>query len=354
MPLRNIVGIAALALSVGCARGPTEAPSGGKNTVGQIDRYLEKAVGLSNEGVVLMPSDAMARETDRTRLNEIAQALRIPFAACFLRRTIEVARVAEVEGAAALQGVPQGQLRLRARLNAAGEVLRAEEMEGTIEDTPLVTCIQEAVEAQEFPSVRSSTLRWLDVVYWVSLGYDRGRDSPERKRFHRRQVAEASRSAKACFQGRVREGRYEVQGVGLVDREGTSLINRIEPNELPPPVNRCVAQVFRGILAHADPESFVRAVIADVVFTVNQEGAVAFADEEWLRLMELEAAAIRRQRQRDEEEDPERPASTGGSVTISGVGVEPAPERPMDADVEGPRIESPAGTPLPPEDVTAP
>ena len=339
MSSRNIVGVAVVALTMGCARGPTEAPAGGKNSIGQIDRYLEKAVGLSNEGVVLMPSDSMARETDRTRLNEIAQALRIPFAACFLRRTIEVATVTDVEGGLGLSTVPQGQIRLRARLNATGEVLRAELMETTIEDGPLVSCVQEAIGAQAFPSVRASTLRWVDVLYWVSLGYDRGRDSPERRRFHRREVAEASRAAKQCLGGRVQGGSYPLQGVSLVDREGTSLINRIEPNDLPPPVNRCIAQVFRRIEAPADPESFVRAVISDVVFKVDPQGVVAFGDEEWLRLTELEAAALRRE-QTDSASMPSTEAKTvGGSVTISGVGVTPAPKRRLDSTIEGPRLE---------------
>ncbi len=343
MALRYIAVIAAVALSVGCARNSTEAPAGGNNSIGQIDRYLEKAVGLSNEGVVLMPSDSMARETDRTRLNEIAQALRIPFAACFLRRTIEVARVASVGQGLGLEAVPQGQVRLRARLNAAGEVLRAELMETTIDDGPLVTCVQEAIAAQSFPSVRASTLRWVDVLYWVSLGYDRGRDSPERRRFHRREVAEASRAAKQCLEGRVRGGEYPLQGVSLVDREGSALINRIEPNDLPPPVNRCVAQVFRQIEAPPDPESFVRAVIADAVFSVALDGAVRFGDEEWLRLMDLEAAAIRRDSASVQRPAQEAAAPLGSSVTISGVGVSPAPERGIDPEVEGPRLEATPG-----------
>jgi hypothetical protein len=331
--------IAALALGGGCARGAIEAPTGGRNSVGQIDRYLEKAVGLSNEGVVLMPSDSMARETERTRLNEIAQALRIPFAACFLRKTIEVSKVALIEDNLGLVAVPQGQVRLRARLNGSGKVLRAELMESTIEDDAMIECVQEAVVAQEFPRVRSSTLRWVDVVYWVSLGYDRGRDSPERKVFNRRQVADASRAAKPCLSGRVQRGEYALRGVSLVDREGSSLINRIEPNDLPPPVNRCIAQVFRQIQAPPDPEAFVRAVIADMVFVVGADGAVGYEDEEWLRLTDLEAAAIRRERRAEEQSPAGGPRPSGAKVIISGVGVSPAPARGFDPAVEGPRLE---------------
>jgi hypothetical protein len=257
-----------------------------------------------------------------------------------------VSTVTDIEGELGLSAVPQGQVRLRARLNATGEVLRAELMETTIEDGPLVSCVQEAIGAQAFPSVRASTLRWVDVLYWVSLGYDRGRDSPERQRFHRREVAEASRAAKQCFGGRVQGGSYPLQGVSLVDREGTSLINRIEPNDLPPPVNRCIAQVFRRIEAPADPESFVRAVISDVVYTVDPEGVVAFGDEEWLRLTELEAAALRREQTSFAPTPSANGKAVGGSVTISGVGVTPSPKRRLDSAIEGPRLEEEVSAPL--------
>ena len=341
--------LALCALSACAGRG-LEAPAGGRNSVGQIDRYLETAVGMSNEGVVLQPSEAMARQTDRTRLNEIAQALRIPFAACFLKRTIETATLVEVpkgEGALMLEGIPQGQLRIRARLNSAGKVLRAEFMEGTVDDSAMVQCVEAGIVAQEFPAVRSNTLRWIDVLYWVSLGYDRGRDSPARRAYQRRQVAEAARVATACLDDRTAPGVYHLRGVSLADREGTALINRIEPNDLPGPVSRCVAQVFRQVSAPPDPESFVRAVFSEVEFEVREDGAVTFADAEWLRLVELEAAA--RDAERAATERPPAGARAPDDPPIRGVGVGVAPRAPMDPEAQGPRLEGPASNAETPE-----
>ena len=328
---------------LGCSGRGTEAPSGGQASVGQIDRYLERGVALSSQGVVLMPSQAMERETDRTRMTEIARALQLPLSLCFLRRTIEAAEIGEVEGQRALVRVPQGQLRVRARLNGAGEVQQVELMEGTFEDSPMVRCIEDAVQEQAFPAVRSNTLRWIDVVHWVSLGYDQGREQPDLVRARRLQVARLSRSSLRCLEGRLRPGTYRAEGVNLVDRTGSTLVNRIEPGALPGPVARCVAQVFKALTTNAEPESYVRAILPVVEYQVDGAGVATFADAEWLRLLDLEAAAQRA----GAASAPPASGEGGGpanarSPAIQGVMTAPMPDKGLDPAVEGPRLQGDA------------
>ena len=236
--------------------------------------------------------------------------------------------------------VPQGQLRVRARLNGAGEVQQVELMEGTFEDSPMVRCIEDAVQEQAFPAVRSNTLRWIDVVHWVSLGYDQGREQPDLVRARRLQVARLSRSSLRCLEGRLRPGTYRAEGVNLVDRTGSTLVNRIEPGALPGPVARCVAQVFKALTTNAEPESYVRAILPVIEYEVDAEGRATFADAEWLRLLDLEAAA---QRAGAASPPPAREAGdsarSGRLPAIQGVTTAPMPDKGLDPALEGPRLQ---------------
>jgi hypothetical protein len=91
-------------------------------------------------------------------------------------------------------------------------------------------------------------------------------------------------------------GTYRVSGLNLFDREGRTVVNRIERGSLPSDVSSCIAGVFKTIRIHAEPDAFVRPAAPDVEFTVADDGTVGFTDQRWLELVELEERAARDKR----------------------------------------------------------
>jgi hypothetical protein len=77
------------AASLACASRKDETTVNPMSKLGS-DRYIQKAIRSSNEGVILLPSSKAERVYELPRLNEIAHSLREPAAECFLRRAIEV------------------------------------------------------------------------------------------------------------------------------------------------------------------------------------------------------------------------------------------------------------------------
>ena len=112
----------------------------------------------------------------------------------------------------------------------------------------------------------------------------------------RRQSAEAGLRARACLTGRVPAGEYVVTGLNLFDRDGRTVVNRIDRGALPAEVATCVAQAFKQVRIYAEPDAFVRPAAPQATFTVTEEGVVALADERWLAMIELEERAQREMR----------------------------------------------------------
>jgi hypothetical protein len=292
--------LAFVVLTTGCASwrdrdDPSETRPGGRVT--DPNRAIRRAIRQSSEGVILLPSKKAEKVFELPRLNEIAHELRGPAAVCFLRRAIETmkpdARKAEQGG---FVGVPEGQVKIRTRISPGGEVLRTEVLESGFSDGPVVACIEEAINAQKWPPNKTGNAHFIDIVYWVSLGMQADVHSEAwRDRVKREEIGAGVR-AKQCLQGRVGPGSYAVQGLNLVDREGSTMANRIDPEEaagLPDDVRACVARAFRDIRLAPARESFVRPVVARTAFVVAADGSIAVDGEEWLRLMELEERARR-------------------------------------------------------------
>ena len=147
--------------------------------------------------------------------------------------------------------------------------------------------------------------------------------------------------AKKCFEGRVTEGGYWIEGLNLVGSDGSTMANRVDQAKLPEEVRACVTQALREIRLPAAPDSFVRPVAPKIRFDVLPEGRVRVHDEEWLRLVKLEERAQRDKRRADLA-DGDGPV--GEERVDVGEDAEPAVEEPTedqvtDATPEGPRAD---------------
>ena len=284
---------------VGCAGSSTENRAAGSlSTYAQARRYVDKAVRRSTEGVILMPSRKAETLYDRTRLNDIAQNLRVPAAVCFVNRAITtMQRAQSKDGDLMFKDVPEGQIRIRTRINSAGQVLRTEVLESGFKDEQMYPCLDEAIRKVKWTQNKTGAVQFIDVIYWVSLGYQAEDHSDEAKAELRRQTAKASIKAKQCLSGRVGEGRYKVDGLSLVDRDGRTLANRIDPGVLPDKVGECVAIVLREMRFARVQEAFVRPILPSVEFIVDQAGSVTFADEAWYAVLEQEEQILKEERQ---------------------------------------------------------
>jgi len=283
----------------GCAAkggGDEVLPPSGMNTTSQARRYVDKAVRRSSEGVILMPSKKAETLYDRTRLNEIAQNLRVPAAQCFVGRAVETMKMGVQDGETTYVDVPEGQIRIRTRINPAGDVLRTEVLETGFKDESMYPCLDKAIRAVKWTQNKTGVIQFIDVIYWVSLGYAAEDHSDAAKLELRKQTAITALRARKCLEGRVSAGRYAVQGLSLVDREGRTLANRVDPGVLPEAVTQCVAVVFREIRMSRVPEAFVRPISPSADFVVATDGSVSFADEKWLALIQLEEETLKAER----------------------------------------------------------
>jgi len=304
-----------------CA-GRSQGPPSGLNSYGQAMRYVQKAVRSSSEGVIILPSRRAESLFDLQRLNDIAQTLRAPAAACFINRAIETMKKGERDGEMAYVDVPEGQIKLRTYLAPDGEVLRMTVLETGFKDAEIEPCIKEAIRKQSWIKNRTGLVQYLDVVYWVSLGDSAEDRSAEAQKELRRQQALAALRGKGCLEGRAEPGTYEIDGLNLLDREGNTLVSRIEPNGLPERVRECLAVVMKQIRMPRSPESFVRPVAPHVTYTMAKDGSVTFSDEEWISVVMLEEQAIREEK-RAEVSDWTRGATPS---PISDPEPEPEPE----------------------------
>ncbi len=293
-----------LSLGLGCAFagcGGTKnrdqiVPPTGQNTYSQARRYVDKAVRRSTEGVILMPSKKADTLFDRTRLNEIAQNLRVPAALCFVNRAIETMKPGQQDGEETFVGVPEGQIRIRTRINPFGEVLRTEVIESGFLDEAMYPCLDKAIKAVKWTNNKSGVVQYIDVIYWVSLGYQAEDHSKASLLELRKQQASAAEKGRGCLANRVAAGRYQVQGLSLLDRDGRTLANRIESGVLPDNVRDCLEYVFRSIRMPPVKDGFVRPFLPGADFVVATDGTVNFADERWLALLRLEEDAMREAR----------------------------------------------------------
>jgi hypothetical protein len=289
-------GVAALALGLaagGCARrNQDQSTIEGPVSQEQADRFIRRAILSSPEGVIMLPSRRAEQIFELPRLNEVAQELRGPAAACFVRRAIETMKRSDADDLG-YEGVPEGQVKIRARIAPAGEVVRAEVLESGFVDESVPQCVTQVIGEKRWPAVNSGNTHFVDIVYWVSLGFQPGVGTAEYEENMRRQQTMAGVRAKNCLQGRVDAGSYRVEGLNLIDREGRTLTNRIEPVALPEPVRECILQAFREVRLPREPDAFVRPVSPVVQFEVLRDGTVTVADEEWLRLVQIEDRARR-------------------------------------------------------------
>lgn len=281
-------------LGLGCATSKRTITEG-QVTRMQADNYIRDAVRMSSEGVVLEPA-ANIDAIDRVRLTEVAQSLRTPAAICFLERAIATMEPGLVEGEETWVGVPEGQAKIRARVSADGSVLATEVLESGFTDDEMETCVRTVIEKQRFIPSRDAFAYHVDVFYWVSLGFFRAAQTDEFATALRKAQTRAGMAAKNCLMGRVAPGEYPVSGLNLFDRDGNTVVNRIERGALPAEVGACVASAFKAIHIDPEPEAFVRPASPKVTFTVTSEGEVAVSDERWLALIELEEKAAREAR----------------------------------------------------------
>jgi hypothetical protein len=291
---RAVAAVLALVLVTGgCARRSGDQSSiEGPVSKEQADRFIKRAILSSPEGVIMLPSRKAEHLFELPRLNEIAQELRAPAAACFIRRAIETMKRSDAEDHD-YEGVPEGQVKIRARIAPAGDVVRVEVLESGFADEDVPQCVTAVIGEKRWPSIRSGNTHFVDIVYWVSLGFQPGVGTEAFEDDLRRQQTMAGIRAKNCLQGRVDAGKYRVEGLNLVDREGNTLTNRIEPVALPEPVRACIVQAFREVRLPREPDAFVRPVSPVVEFEVLRDGTVTVADEEWLRLVQIEDRARR-------------------------------------------------------------
>lgn len=285
---RLAVALALLA-SAACVREGSRRPQGPTSKM-ESDRYISRAIRQSSEGVILLPSQRAEQVYELSRLNEIAQGLRGPAARCFLTRAIQTMEP-DPAGDRGYANVPEGQIKIRVRVAPSGEALRTEVLESGFVDEQMEPCLREALEEQRWPPNKSGNSHYIDVIYWVSLGMQKGAGSEAMVTHLRREQIGAGRRAKTCLQGRVDAGRYEIKGLNLVDREGATMINRIDTADLPEAIRSCLATAFRDIRLPRDADAFVRPVAPMVAFEVAGDGVVAVDGERWLELVELEERA---------------------------------------------------------------
>lgn len=346
----------ALLASVACVREGSRRPQGPTSKM-ESDRYISRAIRQSSEGVILLPSQRAEQVYELPRLNEIAQGLRGPAARCFLTRAIETMEP-DAAGERGYANVPEGQIKIRVRVAPSGEALRTEVLESGFIDEQIEPCLRDALEHQRWPSNKTGNSHYIDVIYWVSLGMQKGAGSDAMLTHLRREQVGAGRKAKPCLQGRVDEGRYEIRGLNLVDREGATMINRIDTADLPEAIRSCLATAFREIRLPRDADAFVRPVAPVVTFEVGSDGQVAVDGERWLELVELEEqarlAAERKALAEQSGEDaidelparrpePAPPALSTGTIGAGSAGA-----------LESPPQEEPPTEPTPPKPPTAP
>jgi hypothetical protein len=293
--LGSALTLALLVPLVGCSKQKRNVLLEGQVSRMQRDEYIRDAVRMSNEGVVLEPASNIDA-IDRVRLVEFAQALRTPAAICFLERAIATMEPGMVDGEEGWVNVPEGQAKVRARVSADGTVLATDVIESGFTDDVMETCLLGAISNQKFLPSRDNFAYHIDVFYWVSLGFFRSAQTAEFDEHMRRQQATAGIAAKNCLAGRVPPGEYRVSGLNLFDRDGNTVINRVERGELPAEVGSCIATAFRAIRIPPEPEAFVRPAAPEVVFTVAADGGITVGDERWLALIEKEEAAAREAR----------------------------------------------------------
>jgi len=328
--LTGLVGVLTLT-ACGAKGGAGALPPSGMNTTSQARRYVDKAVRRSSEGVILMPSKKAETLYDRTRLNEIAQNLRVPAALCFVSRAIETMKTGEQDGETTYVDVPEGQIRIRTRINPSGEVLRTEVLETGFKDEAMYPCLDRAIKAVKWTQNRTGLVQFIDVIYWVSLGYSPEDHSDAARLELRKQTAIAAVRAKQCLEGRVPAGRYEVTGLSLVDREGRTLASRVDPGVLPENVADCVGVVFREIRMPRVQDAFVRPISPAADFVVATDGSVSFADEKWLALIQLEEEALKAAR-RGEGDDADTEVDEGEPPVASAPSTEVPPSSAPRAD----------------------
>lgn len=351
----HLLALVAAAALVGCAsRAESSATPGGQNSRTQADRYTAKAVRRSPEGFILIPSKKAERAFDQARLTELAQDMRAPAAACFLNRAIETMKPRREGGEITYESVPEGQAKIRVRLAPSGEVLRAEVLETGFGDEAMEGCLTELLGRTKWPANRTGNIHWIDVVYWVSLGFQAD-TAPEAAHELRRQQAFAAVRGKRCFDRRVAPGRYRVEGLSLLDRDGVTLVNRVEPNDLPPQVSQCLTIALRELRMPREAESFIRPFVTAIDFEVGPGGAVTFADERWIELIALEEAAEREARRAELGGEQPSPRSYGvdegeppeGAIEGDGAATE-GPSEPIGkpgAEPAAPPAEKPAARP---------
>lgn len=316
-------------------------------TQAQADQYRRDAIRQSSEGVVLEPSQRGLDQIERNRLNEIAQELRRPGAVCFLERAITTMEPGEVDGEEVWIKVPEGQVKFRVRVAVDGTVLAADVLESGFSDKHMETCLADALKNQRFVESRDSFAYFIDVYYWVSLGFFAEAQTEQFALLMRRQQAEAGLRAKACLVGRVPAGEYVVTGLNLFDRDGRTVINRVDRDKLPSEVSACIANAFKQIRIHAEPEAFIRPAAPTVAFTVAGDGTVSMADERWLQMIVLEEQAAREMR-RAELLGEVGEATEGDEDGWVDIGEEPDPvgptQTPVPKPVEPPSDPSAPGT----------
>lgn len=288
----------ALALTlplVACTKGKRNVIMDGEVSRLQRDDYIRDAVRMSNEGVVLEPASNIDA-IDRVRLVEFAQALRTPAAICFLERAIATMELGTIDGEPGWVGVPEGQAKVRARVSADGTVLSTDVLESGFTDDVMEACLLEAITKQRFLPSRDNFAYHIDVFYWVSLGFFRSAQTAEFGDHLRREQAAAGVAAKNCLVGRVGAGEYPVTGLNLFDRDGGTVINRVERGELPADVGGCIATAFKAIHIPPEPDAFVRPAAPKATFTVADDGVITVSDERWLALVQKEDQAAREAR----------------------------------------------------------
>ena len=340
---RAVPLVLALGVAVGgCGRsgkGP-RTPDGATSQI-EANSYIRRAIRSSSEGWILLPSQRAESLFERPRLYEIAQGMRPQAARCFLARAIETMEP-QTDGERGYRDVPEGQLKVRVRLAPSGEVLRTEVLESGFKDAQMGPCLEKVLREQLWPPNRSGNAHYLDAVYWVSLGFQGGLP-PDTLR---REQISAGRRAKACLQGRVDSGRYEVAGLNLVSREGATMVNRVEAKTLPDEIRGCIATAMRDIRLPRDPDAFVRPVSPQVTFEVDRDGTITVDGERWLELVELEERAQRA---------AERAALAEGDEEVDDIYVDTMPPRRPDSEqaedtaptAEGPLELAPEPTPSP-------
>ncbi len=335
---------------VACGQATESRTPHGEASKMQADRYVKTAIHRSPEGIILMPSRKAESSYERGQLQQIAQTLRVPAAVCFINRGIQTIKQEVVDGERTFTNVPEGQIKIRARVAPAGQVLRAEVLESGFEDDQMEGCLIRVVEDQRFPQSTSNLVQWIDVVYWVSLGFQDEDRKPEAQVAVRRQIALAGNRATRCFkQGQVPPGTYPVDGLTLADRNGRTVANRIEPGSVPDAVQSCLTSAFSNMQMQQVREGFIRPFATRVVFEVDGEGAVIHNDTRWLELTTLEQRAEREAKRRElieappEDAPPETPTTSPPTALGSGL---PSPA--IGVGTQQPTPPAPTTPPSPP------